>query len=222
MGLSASMIDAMVSAGCTAEQLAAVIKADIAEREGVANERRARDAERQRRHRMSRDVTVTECDIDGHGVTPPFPSPSFPPDPPNTPSHTRPSNNTRARKDSFPAPTGVSDEQWSGFLDQRKKRVTARAYGLLCNKLEVLARDGWPPGDMIDLATERGWETVFKPKEFESGRFKRQGCPSGGKATDGWQSVLRDVANRQADSGPSDHGQGMRGSPEMGRISVIR
>ena len=64
MGLSASMIDAMVSAGCTAEQLAAVIKADIAERESAANDRRARDAERQRRRRMSRDVTVTQCDTD--------------------------------------------------------------------------------------------------------------------------------------------------------------
>jgi hypothetical protein len=66
----------------------------------------------------------------------------------------------------FPAPPDVSDEQWEAFQAQRKKKLNARSYLLLCNKLAKLAEDGWPPGDMIDLAIERGWETVFAPRTF--------------------------------------------------------
>jgi hypothetical protein len=60
-------------------------------------------------------------------------------------------------------PVGVSPEQWSAFKAQRKKPLNARSYVLLTNKLNALAEDGYPPGEMIDLAIERGWETVFKP-----------------------------------------------------------
>jgi hypothetical protein len=66
----------------------------------------------------------------------------------------------------FCAPHGVSDEQWAAFRKQRKKPINERSYILLCNKLSKLAEDGWPPGDMIDLAIERGWETVFAPRTF--------------------------------------------------------
>lgn len=55
-------IDAMLAAGCTAEQLAAVVRAhEQAESEKVTV-KRAKDAERQRRSRMSRNVTVTPRD----------------------------------------------------------------------------------------------------------------------------------------------------------------
>jgi hypothetical protein len=65
----------------------------------------------------------------------------------------------------FPPPPNVSPDQWRAFQGQRKKRLNERSYLLLCNKLIRLAEDGWPPGDMIDLAIERGWETVFKPRD---------------------------------------------------------
>ena len=67
-------------------------------------------------------------------------------------------------------PTGVSGEQWQAFKAQRKKSVSERAYVLITNKLEALADDGFPPGDMIDLAIERGWETVFKPRSEQHGQ----------------------------------------------------
>jgi hypothetical protein len=51
-----------VAAGATAEQIVALDKADIAERERALKIKREKDAARQRRHRESRDVTVTECD----------------------------------------------------------------------------------------------------------------------------------------------------------------
>ncbi len=39
------------------------MKADLSERDELVTTKRAKDADRQRRHRASRDVTVTECDI---------------------------------------------------------------------------------------------------------------------------------------------------------------
>ena len=66
----------------------------------------------------------------------------------------------------FVAPHGVSADQWEAFRKQRKKPINDRSYLLLKNKLAKLAEDGWPPGDMIDLAIERGWETVFAPRNF--------------------------------------------------------
>lgn len=62
MSLTPAMIDAMVAAGCTAQQIAAVVKADLIDRENALSSKRGKDAARQRKHRMSRDVTVTECD----------------------------------------------------------------------------------------------------------------------------------------------------------------
>lgn len=55
-------IDALVGAGATAEMLAAVFKVAAQEEEAKLACRRAKDAERQRRYRLSRGVTVTNGD----------------------------------------------------------------------------------------------------------------------------------------------------------------
>ncbi len=78
----------------------------------------------------------------------------------------------------FPAPLGVNADQWKAFRGQRKKPINERSYVLLCNKLIKLAEDGYPPGDMIDLAIERGWETVFKPWEAKNGTGQKQSGPT--------------------------------------------
>lgn len=70
MGLSAAVIDALVAAGATVEQLAAAVKADLAEQENRKTEKRAKDAARQRKSRASRDVTVTPCDDAGKEIPP--------------------------------------------------------------------------------------------------------------------------------------------------------
>lgn len=69
----------------------------------------------------------------------------------------------------FAPPPNVSKDQWAAFRAQRKKPINERSYTLLCNKLLKLSEDGWPPGDMIDLAIERGWETVFAPRTQNHG-----------------------------------------------------
>jgi hypothetical protein len=62
VSLSAAVIDALVANGVTVEQLAAAVKADLAEGEGRIKAKREKDAARQRKSRMSRGVTVTRRD----------------------------------------------------------------------------------------------------------------------------------------------------------------
>lgn len=105
MSLSAATIDALVAAGVTAEQLAAAIKAELAAADAVKAERRAKDAERKRRSRaseMSRDVTRTNAESAGHGVTDADPSldkESSPQTPLKEIKPTRECISTRARGD---------------------------------------------------------------------------------------------------------------------------
>ena len=83
MAISADVLDAMVASGCSAEQIAAVVKAAMASQERAQEAKRAKDAERQRRsranrHGESRGVTVTDRDSSGRDVTPPPPLPPLP------------------------------------------------------------------------------------------------------------------------------------------------
>jgi hypothetical protein len=68
--MSPGTIDAMLAAGASAEVIAAAWKAEIKALEAAREERRTKDRDRQRRHRLSRDVTVTGCDNTGQPVTP--------------------------------------------------------------------------------------------------------------------------------------------------------
>jgi hypothetical protein len=69
--MSPDMIDAMIDAGLTREQMAALLKHELAKQEAAKVEKRAKDAERQRKSRRSRNVTVTPRDYDGQCATPP-------------------------------------------------------------------------------------------------------------------------------------------------------
>jgi hypothetical protein len=57
MTISAAVLDAMVAAGCTAEQIAAAVKADMAIDEDRKASKRANNADRQRRHRERNAVS---------------------------------------------------------------------------------------------------------------------------------------------------------------------
>jgi hypothetical protein len=52
----------MIAAGATVEVIAAAWKAEMAAQEKAIEAKRAKDADRQRRHRESRDVTVTNAE----------------------------------------------------------------------------------------------------------------------------------------------------------------
>jgi hypothetical protein len=69
-----AVLDALLAAGATAEQIAAVVKADAVEQESRKAAKRTNDAERQRRHRArngKKPLTVTPCHAKsrGHSVT---------------------------------------------------------------------------------------------------------------------------------------------------------
>jgi len=74
VSLSPAILDALLAAGATADMIVAAVKADMVASEAVKAEKRAKDAERQRLHRLSHsqshDVTVTACDIKDGGTLP--------------------------------------------------------------------------------------------------------------------------------------------------------
>lgn len=184
--MSADLLARLIAAGTPAE-LVAEVAMTLAEANAAASAlERRRAAERARqanRRAASRDVTechVTERDsADSPSLSPSlFLSPQTPQT--NSHPHTHPrGESARTRKGSlaaFPPPAGVTAEQWESFVRQRRKKLTPHAYKLLTGKLDDLARDGWPPGKLIDLAIERGWETVFEPKDRRNGYHDK---PSG-------------------------------------------
>ena len=93
----------------------------------------------------------------------------------------------RRRWRDMPPPAGVTAAQWAGFLEHRKAKrqtLTHRAYELLCTKLTKFAEDGWPPGELIDDAVDRGWLTVFPPRTNPNGqRHHNDRNGQGGRAS---------------------------------------
>jgi hypothetical protein len=66
-------------------------------------------------------------------------------------------------KAAYPAPMGVTEEVWIDFLQSPKRckaGMSKTAYAGICNNLTELAEHGFPPGEMLALAVERGWVTV--------------------------------------------------------------
>jgi hypothetical protein len=158
MNLSA-IIDAMVSAGCSAEQLAAVVKAVEAEREIAVTEKRKADAERQRRHRLSRDVTVTERESRDETVTPSpevFPHTPFPNPNPDIPSKKDPKGSQKGSP--FEALSAVlSPETASAVVEHRqrmRKPLTAYAAKMLAAKFAACP----DPNAAADAMIANGWQ----------------------------------------------------------------
>lgn len=119
MSLTGGHLDALLAAGATAEQIVALVKADMAERERSLGARRAKDAERQRRKR-SRGVTRTErdaCDKGSPEVSPrtPLPNPSkiTPLNPPKSGRSLIPADWTPPAVSSLPPRAKALAEQWT-------------------------------------------------------------------------------------------------------------
>lgn len=214
MSLSPAVLDAMLAAGCTADQIVAAVKASLGEQEAKDADRRAKDAERQRKHRarhaVSRDVTVTDRDSFTEAPL------SLSPNENNSNPHTHtPGDITPARKGpKFPCPEGVDPDDWDGLLESRKGQrapMTDRAYVKICSKLKTLEREGWPPGPLVATAVERGWRTVFKPTEHIGTRNDRPASNDQAPRN----PYVRAVIARQASRSGDERGQS-GGWPERG------
>ena len=180
MSFNVAVLEAMQAEGLSLEQCIRILRA--AGPDTAAEKRRAYDRQRKAEKRA-------EAKSGGmSGGNPPDPSPNeidilTPTRESKTETKVSSKGADRERLEAigsclrvaFPAPLGVTAEQWEAFRKQRKKALNHRSYTLLINKLASLAEDGWPPGEMIDLAIERGWETVFAPRNFGN---ERRSTPS--------------------------------------------
>lgn len=125
MSLTAAILDALIAAGATREQIVAAMKADIAEREADEAARletkRECNRERQRRHRASRDVTpVTRDACDNNELV--SPNKETPQTPKEINPHPR-TRDARARAKTLPdnwQPEPFKPDGQAGLIAARK------------------------------------------------------------------------------------------------------
>lgn len=189
MSLPNAVIDALLASGCTAEQLAAAMKAANDEAGKSKAVKREKDAERQRKSRAnrnaSRNVTVTECDNPSPPCppldkeTPPTPPkeinpPPIPPQPdtadavvdceqspPVSPSELIEAWNLTAEKHGLPKVSKISD--------QRKAKIRTFLRNNTIEEIQqglaAIERSRWLRGE-----NDRGWKADFdfflQPKSF--------------------------------------------------------
>lgn len=165
MTFNAAALKIMLEKGLSLGDVCEIAAAIEGPRDTASEKRRAWDRERKREKREAERLSGGMS-----GGNPPDPSPNeIDILTPTRIEKTEPKGSSKK----FPEPSGVTSEQWQAFRRQRKKPINERSYTLLCNKLTELAEAGWPPGEMIDLAIERGWETVFAPRTFGNERSDR-------------------------------------------------
>lgn len=202
MSLSASVIDALVAAGATVEQLAAAVKADLAEEAQRRAEKRAKDAARQRKSRSSRNVTVTPCD---DADAPPNDIYSKPPEP----SEAKASSGSKTRKRasrtvSIQVPEWMPAEPWLAMVAMRERmhpkvQWSEDAAKGIVEKVAELRAEGHCPAKLLRKAVVSSWRTVFP------GDDTRATGPSTGSTTrpmsrDELQNAIRfneDKGNRE-------------------------
>jgi hypothetical protein len=202
MSLSAAVIDAMIAAGCTAEQLGAAVKADLADAEARKEAKRENNAERQRRfraRRKGRKVTARNADNALHDVTPPIDT--LTPRSVSSPSG-EPQNGA---VDVFPRPEWADPVAWADFMGNRKAkkaRNTATAYRGFLADIERLSDDEWPPGRLLEHAAAKGWKGIYDPREPRKTANERS-APRNDQITNPY---VREVARRQAERTAAEFG----------------
>jgi hypothetical protein len=92
--------------------------------------------------------------------------------PPRTtkPKKDKPSLVARAK---FVLPANIPSEAWEGFEEMRRrigKPLTDYARSLAVKRLDALAEDGWPPGDVLNHCTMNSYQGIFPPKDRNNGR----------------------------------------------------
>lgn len=180
MAISAAVLDAMVKAGCSAEQLLAVVKADeAAEKERLA-EKREKTRIRVQKHRARNASNALQSDVTRYT---PAPSDGLPPEPPNpltpptphsppTGAHIPPTPTARNELASV-----LDDVHVSAVLDHRqkiRKPLTAHAAHLLAAKFAACP----DPNAAADAMVANGWQG-FEPAWMEDRtRNRAQGPPA--------------------------------------------
>lgn len=168
MSLPDAVIDAMVSAGCTAEQLAAAVKAANAAGEARRAAKRANNAERQRRFKAKGKVTTDNAGNALPGVTPP--NKEIPPKPPK--EINPPISPTISNEMAPPLSVDEVLEGWNELAanhglaqvrkltDQRRRKVQAQAKRFSVPDWQaVFAKISQSP--FLKGENDRGWRCDF-------------------------------------------------------------
>lgn len=225
MKLTAEVIDAMIAAGCTAEQIGAAVKAAMHHDEASVSERRERDRIRKREERARkktnennnrvRSVTRTTMDsadnLPSPEVSPhtplPKPLPSIPPSPPKGGSS--PADEAfsefqgTAERAKIPVPRQLTADR------RRKLEARLREHGLdgwreACRKLEA--------SSFCRGSNERGWvadlDFLLQPKSLnrllEGGYDDRQSRAPPGKPPSAFDQFTDYVNSLDDDDGQAD------------------
>lgn len=193
-------IDAMVAAGCSVEQLAAVVKAALrADAERAAMLREAA-AERQRKsrarrdgHTMSRDVTVTTRDMrdlpipPSGPLVPPSPEPLSPLNPPNLPPF--PSGDARFRGGSpvtalqgFGLIDAMLARRFADHCAEKGRRLSVGQAEAIVVELKSIEAGGGSPSAAVERAIGMGWTTIRADgREAGGGARASPAMPAGRK-----------------------------------------
>jgi len=212
------VLDAMVAAGCTAEQIVAAVKADALSDGARANHKREIDAARKRRQRSN--VTLGHADNAGQDVTAqdnPSPKKETSPTPPKektTPSssETTPSSSETIVSSKTPrqALEVVLDAQRADAVIEHRKRigkpVTVRAAELLAGKFARCP----DPNAGADAMVSNGWQG-FEPEWVD--RQQQRGSPqarppSKSDVFEGLKQQVRNGQQRDRDNPGPDGNRG--------------
>tara|TARA_R100000781_G_scaffold23874_1_gene17568 strand:- start:751 stop:1104 length:354 start_codon:yes stop_codon:yes gene_type:complete len=74
--------------------------------------------------------------------------------------------------------TWLDAERWGEFQSHRKsidrgKKMTPYAEWLIIRKLLRFKEEGYDPNELIDIAIERGWKSIFVPQDMKRGNNKK-------------------------------------------------
>ncbi|TZG25598.1 hypothetical protein [Sphingomonas montanisoli] len=183
-----TLIRSMAAAGATPEAIALAVEA-IESVQALIDAKRAAARDKKRRQRAAaNDQQGHGEDIPGTvpgqagdmGGTVPDSLPLSPPSPkdPQTPKEPQPPLTPTCgvaltrKAAGFGPPDGVGIGSWNTFCQQRKKALTRIAYDRIVKTLAEGAEAGWPPGELVDRAIERTWETIFVPKDRRNGHHR--------------------------------------------------
>lgn len=215
----ARTISAMVAAGCTPQQLEAVVCAHEASEQARIAERRAKDAERQRRHRESRVVTVTgrderdEAEILPPPVSPPFTSPTPPShNPPLSPTNTEAGADANALGGEILAPSQ------SPSAPEAKSRASPDKRGMR------LPRDWKPSDEEFEIARTEGIPDEHIPRIAAEFRDYWSDVPGKGGLKLSWTGTWRNNCRRAADRfrGSRSASSAGHGSQGGGRLAAYQ
>lgn len=98
----------------------------------------------------------------------------------------------------FPCPDWCDPEVWRDLKHNRKqKRLanTATAHRSFLAKVEELAEDGWPPGEVVRQIAAKGWGGAYDPRDNHKNQGNQRNGASGGSSGDG---AIAELERRRA------------------------